>query len=202
LFTQSSTVHELLLQVFPYPSTLGEVTLHLLSQASMFVYSACGKWVFPLLLCSFSFFPGWGSVCPGGYANLAQGCLWEYHVPFSSPCGLCLPKPSGCGWLLAVQGPSWFLCSMWSGDALRRLEVWRGSKFFLFSVALTARCVSCISPRFHFRRHAFCFLPLATILENLPSFLLLSLLLPFLTFNFIVYSALCLPLSFLWLLII
>jgi hypothetical protein len=25
----------------------------------------------------FSFFPGWGSVCPGGYADLAQGCLWE-----------------------------------------------------------------------------------------------------------------------------
>jgi hypothetical protein len=25
----------------------------------------------------FSFFPGWGSVCPGGYADLAQGCLWD-----------------------------------------------------------------------------------------------------------------------------
>jgi hypothetical protein len=23
----------------------------------------------------FSFFPGWGLVCPGGYADLAQGCL-------------------------------------------------------------------------------------------------------------------------------
>jgi hypothetical protein len=33
----------------------------------------------------FSFFPGWGSVCPGGYADLAQGCLWEYRVPLSSP---------------------------------------------------------------------------------------------------------------------
>jgi hypothetical protein len=31
------------------------------------------------LLLSFSFFPGWRSVCPGGYAALAQGCLWEYH---------------------------------------------------------------------------------------------------------------------------
>jgi hypothetical protein len=30
------------------------------------------------LLLSFSYFPGWGSVCPGGYADLAQGCLWEY----------------------------------------------------------------------------------------------------------------------------
>jgi hypothetical protein len=25
------------------------------------------------------FFPRWGSVCPGGYADLAQGCLWEYR---------------------------------------------------------------------------------------------------------------------------
>jgi hypothetical protein len=36
------------------------------------------------------FFPGWASVCPGDYADLAQGCLWEYHVPLSSPCGLLL----------------------------------------------------------------------------------------------------------------
>jgi hypothetical protein len=59
------------------------------------------------LLLSFSFFPGWRSVCPGGYAVLAQGCLWEYCIPLSSPC-LHLPKPSGHGQLLA-QGPSWFL---------------------------------------------------------------------------------------------
>jgi hypothetical protein len=34
----------------------------------------------------FLFFPGWRSVCPGGYADLAQGCLWEYHILLSSPC--------------------------------------------------------------------------------------------------------------------
>jgi hypothetical protein len=57
----------------------------------------------------FSFFPGWGSVCPGGYADLVQGCLWEYHVPLSSPYGLRLPKQSG-RWCLAVaQESSWFL---------------------------------------------------------------------------------------------
>jgi hypothetical protein len=33
LFTQSSLVHELLLQAFPFPSTHRELTLHLLSQA-------------------------------------------------------------------------------------------------------------------------------------------------------------------------
>jgi hypothetical protein len=42
-----------------------------------------------------------------------------------------------------------------------------GSKFFLFSVVLPARCVSSISPRFHYKRYAFCFLPLAAILEFL-----------------------------------
>jgi hypothetical protein len=58
-------------------------------------------------LLSFSFFPVWRSVCPGGSADLAQGCLWKYCVPLSSPC-LHLPKPSGrrC---LAARGPSWFL---------------------------------------------------------------------------------------------
>jgi hypothetical protein len=45
----------------------------------------------------FSFFPGWGSVCPGGCANLAQVCLWEYRVPLSSPGGLLLPSQVGAG---------------------------------------------------------------------------------------------------------
>jgi hypothetical protein len=57
----------------------------------------------------FSFFPGLGSVCPGGYADLAQGCLWENHVPLSSPCGLRLPKRSGCWHLVTAREPSWFL---------------------------------------------------------------------------------------------
>jgi hypothetical protein len=47
-----------------------------------------------------------------------------------------------------------------------------GSKFCLFSVALPAWCVSSVSPRFRYRRHAFCFLTLATILEFMLSFLL------------------------------
>jgi hypothetical protein len=53
LFTQSSPVHKLLLQVFPFPSTLGEVTLHPLSQACVFIYSSRGKWIFSPLLWSF-----------------------------------------------------------------------------------------------------------------------------------------------------
>jgi hypothetical protein len=42
-----------------------------------------------------------------------------------------------------------------------------GSKFCLFSVVFPVKCISSISPRFYFRRHAFCFLPLAAILESL-----------------------------------
>jgi hypothetical protein len=53
LFTQSSPVWEPLLQAFPFPSTLVGVTLHLLSQACVFVYSSLGKWVFSSLLWSF-----------------------------------------------------------------------------------------------------------------------------------------------------
>jgi hypothetical protein len=45
------------------------------------------------------------------------------------------------------------------------------SKFCLFSVAFPVRYISSVSPRFYFRRHTFCFLPLAAILESphLPS---------------------------------
>jgi hypothetical protein len=53
LFAQSSPVHEPLLQAFPFPSTLREVTLHPLSQACVFVYSSHGRWVFLPLLWSF-----------------------------------------------------------------------------------------------------------------------------------------------------
>jgi hypothetical protein len=41
-----------------------------------------------------------------------------------------------------------------------------GSKLCLFSVIMPAKCVSSVSPRFHYRRVAFCFLPLAAILES------------------------------------
>jgi hypothetical protein len=42
-----------------------------------------------------------------------------------------------------------------------------GSKLCLFSVIMPGKCVSNVSPRFHYRRLAFCFFPLATILESL-----------------------------------
>jgi hypothetical protein len=42
--------------------------------------------------------------------------------------------------------------------------VWR-SQFCLFLVVFPVSCISSVSPRFYFRKHAFCFLPLASILE-------------------------------------
>jgi hypothetical protein len=77
------------------------------SSGSPTLFATCLYFSYCLLL-SFSFFPGWGLVCLGGYVDLAQGCLWKYHLPLSLPCPL-LPKPSGHGRLVA-QGPSWFLC--------------------------------------------------------------------------------------------
>jgi hypothetical protein len=53
LFTQSYPGRELLLQAFPFPSILGKVTLHQLSQAGVFIYSSRGKCPFPPLLWSF-----------------------------------------------------------------------------------------------------------------------------------------------------
>jgi hypothetical protein len=77
----------------------------------------------------FPFFPGRVSVCPRGYADLAQGCLWEYHMLFSSPGGLHLPKWSGSWCLMAARELSWFLHLTWSGDAMRGLGVWRSQRF-------------------------------------------------------------------------
>jgi hypothetical protein len=63
----------------------------------------------------FSFFPGWGSVCPGNYADLSLGV----------PCATYLltwwsPKQVR-SWHLVAQETSWFLHIMWHGDAMCRL---------------------------------------------------------------------------------
>jgi hypothetical protein len=39
-------------------------------------------------------------------------------------------------------------------------------EFYLFLVVFPARCISSVSPRFYFRKHAFCFFPLVAILES------------------------------------
>jgi hypothetical protein len=82
------------------------------------------------LLPSFSFFPGWGSVCPGGYADLAQACLWEYR----GTAKLTLSTSSQAVWAQASGSPGALLVSplTWSRDALHQLEVWRGQHFVSF----------------------------------------------------------------------
>jgi hypothetical protein len=74
------------------------------------LFATCLFCYYCLLFRFFFFFSlSGGLVCPGGYADLAQDCLWEYHMPLSSPCGLRLPKPSGCWCLAETREPSWFL---------------------------------------------------------------------------------------------
>jgi hypothetical protein len=141
-FTQSSPVHNPLLQAFPFPSTLGEVTLHPLSLACVFVYSSHGKWVFtPLLL----IFPPSTTLT----SFPTSGC-WA-HDP--APTGASLARPGLFIYSSRKDSPP-------AGDV-------EESKACLFLVVLPARCVSSISPRFHCRWHAFCFLPLASIFESL-----------------------------------
>jgi hypothetical protein len=112
------------------------------------------------------FFPGWRSVCPGVYAALAQGCLWEYcgtaKLTWSaSSQAIRVPATGSLGALLVSP-----FNVKWRFSALAGCV--EGSKFCLFSVIMPAMCVSSVSPRFHYRRLAFCFLPLAAILESSP----------------------------------
>jgi hypothetical protein len=117
------------------------------------------------LVLSFSFFPWWRSVCPGGYAALAQACLWGYH----GTAKLTWSASSHAVWAPATGGPGALLVSpfnvKWRFSALAG-DV-EGSKLCLFLVFMPAKCVSSVSPRFHYRRVTFCFLPLATILESI-----------------------------------
>jgi hypothetical protein len=93
-----------------FPSWLHSLELRAprpLCYMSFFLFSC----LFFIQFCFFSFFPGWGSVCPGGCADLAQGRLWEYCVPLSSRGGLLFPSRIGAGdWL---QGALWFLHLLW-----------------------------------------------------------------------------------------
>jgi hypothetical protein len=109
------------------------------------------------------FTPGGGQSVQGAMLLWPRLVCRSTAVLQSSP-GPRLPKPYGRG-RLAAPGPSLFLRLTWSGDSLRQLEVWRGHSY-AFSQWLCLQSVSPVSPRFHYRRLAFCFLPLAAILNN------------------------------------
>jgi hypothetical protein len=81
------------------------------------------------LLLSCSFFPGWGLVCPGGYADLAQGCLGStacclahlVHVfPSHLGAGDWRPGgPPGFSILCEVE----ILCTGWRGGGVKVLPL-------------------------------------------------------------------------------
>jgi hypothetical protein len=62
----------------------------------------------------------------------------------------------GAGALLVSPVKVEWGCYAWAGGM-------EESKFCLFSVIFPVRCFSSISPRFYFRKHAFCFLLLVAI---------------------------------------
>jgi hypothetical protein len=118
-----------------------------------------------LLISQFLFFPQVGVSLSRGYAALAQACLWEYHRTAK----LTWSASSQAVWARATGGPGALLVSLF--NVKWRFSVLaggvEGSKSCLFSVIMPAKCVSSVSPRFHYRRLTFCFLPLAAILESL-----------------------------------
>jgi hypothetical protein len=118
-----------------------------------------------LFIIQFVFFPEWESVCPVDYADLAQGCLWEYRVPLNSPGGLLLSSRLGTGVGQCESPPD---SSVQRGVEMLCVDLGCGG----VGVLLLLGCFSCkvfssVSPRFHFRKHAFGFLPLVAILESL-----------------------------------
>jgi hypothetical protein len=115
-----------LLPAFLFPSTLGEVTLHQLSQAGMFIYSSHGKWVFPPLLWSFtptaiftSFLTSGCWACATAPAFSSQLVVRDFHSPplqCSGHCTLFAMCLFCCYCLLLT----FFLFFLWVGVGLSR----------------------------------------------------------------------------------
>jgi hypothetical protein len=121
---------EPLLQVFPFPSTLGEVTLHPLSQASVFIYSSRGKWAFLLLLWSFPPTPAFTSFPASGcwacaatpafsgrlvYLQLREGLPLHPSLALRAPHPLCYMS-----FLLLLLINQFFFFFPWVGVGLSR----------------------------------------------------------------------------------
>jgi hypothetical protein len=149
--------------LFIYSPRKGSLPPIFSAQGAPTLFPACLNCSYCLLL-SFSFFPRWRSVCTGSYAALAQACLWEYRgmakLTWSMSSQVVLaPATGGPGALLVSPFNMKWRFSAPAGG----VEV---LKLCLFSLIMPAKCVSSVSPRFHYRRLAFCFLPLAAILES------------------------------------
>jgi hypothetical protein len=116
------------------------------------------------LLFSFSFFPGWGQCVQDAIL------IWPRVVCGSTACHLAqlVVVSSQAIWALASGGVEALLVSPFNveWECYTQAGGVGGSKFCLFLVVFPVRCISSISPRFYFRKHAFCFLPLVAILES------------------------------------
>jgi hypothetical protein len=69
----------------------------------------------------------------GGQSVQGAMLIWPRVVSGSTVCCLahlvvCI-SGAGSSWHLALWEHSWFLCLMWSGDAMRGLGVWRSQSF-------------------------------------------------------------------------
>jgi hypothetical protein len=173
---------------FPHSKVAGRGLPLLPCLASLFIYSSCEPVSLPqslelrapCTLCYMSFFfqlfvyysvclvyfpPGRRSVFPEDYADLSQGVLRTayLHTWWS-------PKQVR-NWCLAAWEPPVSPFNVVWGCYARAVGV-EVSQFCLFLVAFLARCISSISSRVYFRKHAFCFLPLVAILESPPNFFL------------------------------
>jgi hypothetical protein len=104
-------VWEPLLQAFPFPSTLRKVTLHSRSRACVFIYSSCGRWVFPPFCGVFLPLP----LSQAFLLLITEWCccscqppyLFTVHMGSGSSllsCGVFLPPPLSPAFLLLVSG--------------------------------------------------------------------------------------------------
>jgi hypothetical protein len=127
-------VREPLLQAFPFPSTLGKVTLHPCSQACLFIYSSCRRWVSPLS-CGVFFPPPFSQaflllITGWCCCSCQPPCLFTVHMTSGSSllsCGVFLPLPLSQTFPLLVAGlmpslPSEPLRPAW----LVYLQFWEG----------------------------------------------------------------------------
>jgi hypothetical protein len=118
LFTEISPVREPLLQAFPFPSTLGEVTLHLCSPGPACLFTvhvgggssplSCAVFLpLPLSQAFLLLITGW--CC----CSCQQPCLFTAHVESGSSllsCGVFLPPPLSQAFPLLVASDNFKFC--------------------------------------------------------------------------------------------
>jgi hypothetical protein len=161
LFTQSSPVRKPLLQAFPFPCTLGEMTQHPLSQDCMFIYSSHGNWVFPHLQWTFP----------------PTATFTSFPTP---DCWACATAPAFSGRLVYLQ-LMWevvFLPLLWSFPPSATFTSFLTPGFWVFAAApaFSSRLVRDLpSPPLWCSGHPLCYMFLLLLLLLIIQFLFFSL---------------------------